>query len=716
MTQLIRLVQEEHGNLRGDRLPVPDTVVEVIERRLARLPAGCSDVLAVVAVVGREFTLELVHAVASLGAVPVAELLDVLERVGILNALPDQAASWEFTHDVLRSAVLSGIGAARRSEIHREVAEALALLRAQSVLVDPEELAFHYEATGTVAGRQCASVYAREAAERAQRLFAHEDAARQFGLALELGDENQMAVDDRLTLRLEEAKERFLAGHHERGRSTALLAADLARESSDPNALARVAIVMSRAGSRRSADRTAISLITDAIAGLADDDSPTKISLDASLALELRFVAPDRARLLSYDALRRAREQSDERALLDALIARRYVVWNADGADELLEIGAEIIELAPRIGRPEMASFGHLTRRLGFHELGDFSAMDAEMTAVSELAQWLRLPTDHARVAAHRAMRAATEGRYADALALLERASSIAIRADDTQFASQLVALRIVLARETHRVEDAFNLHSVLSAYVDSDPSVEAGLLGTMAVAGQVVPVARLRALVERLPERPESWLWLSHVAEAAFCAHHIGDLPSAEMLLRRLEPYAQGGHNVTCSPYVTFGAASYYAGLCALTTRDADRAVELLRTAVRDNDRMGARPWLLRSLVAYARALRARSSQGDEEAAVEAMARAIDLAGELEPCAAVTELRAAESDMASEAPPAGLLTERELSVLRLAAAGCTNDSAAQELSLSVKTIERHLGNVYTKLGVRNRAEATAWAARAGLA
>jgi len=35
---------------------------------------------------------------------------------------------------------------------------------------------------------------------------------------------------------------------------------------------------------------------------------------------------------------------------------------------------------------------------------------------------------------------------------------------------------------------------------------------------------------------------------------------------------------------------------------------------------------------------------------------------------------------------------------------------------VSVKTVERHLGNVYTKLGVRNRAEATAWAVREGLA
>lgn len=57
-------------------------------------------------------------------------------------------------------------------------------------------------------------------------------------------------------------------------------------------------------------------------------------------------------------------------------------------------------------------------------------------------------------------------------------------------------------------------------------------------------------------------------------------------------------------------------------------------------------------------------------------------------------------------------LTEREIDVLRLIAAGRTNKEAADELHLSVRTIERHVTNLYAKIGASNRAEATAYAFR----
>jgi DNA-binding NarL/FixJ family response regulator len=63
---------------------------------------------------------------------------------------------------------------------------------------------------------------------------------------------------------------------------------------------------------------------------------------------------------------------------------------------------------------------------------------------------------------------------------------------------------------------------------------------------------------------------------------------------------------------------------------------------------------------------------------------------------------------------PAGL-SAREAEVLRLAA-GRSNRAIAEELSLSAKTVENHLTNVYGKLGVDNRAAATAFAIRHGLA
>ncbi|HET9005524.1 MAG TPA: response regulator transcription factor, partial [Actinomycetes bacterium] len=58
----------------------------------------------------------------------------------------------------------------------------------------------------------------------------------------------------------------------------------------------------------------------------------------------------------------------------------------------------------------------------------------------------------------------------------------------------------------------------------------------------------------------------------------------------------------------------------------------------------------------------------------------------------------------------AGGLTAREVEVLRLVATGRTNRAIAAELVLSQRTVDRHVSNIFTKLGVPSRAAATAWA------
>ncbi len=58
---------------------------------------------------------------------------------------------------------------------------------------------------------------------------------------------------------------------------------------------------------------------------------------------------------------------------------------------------------------------------------------------------------------------------------------------------------------------------------------------------------------------------------------------------------------------------------------------------------------------------------------------------------------------------PAGL-TEREVKVLQLLAQGRTNREIASELLLSARTVQRHISNLYSKIDVRNRVEATAFA------
>ncbi len=57
-------------------------------------------------------------------------------------------------------------------------------------------------------------------------------------------------------------------------------------------------------------------------------------------------------------------------------------------------------------------------------------------------------------------------------------------------------------------------------------------------------------------------------------------------------------------------------------------------------------------------------------------------------------------------------LTEREREVLKLLAQGLSNKDIAQNLYLSVRTVEGHLANIYGKLHLRSRTEAALWAAQ----
>lgn len=55
-------------------------------------------------------------------------------------------------------------------------------------------------------------------------------------------------------------------------------------------------------------------------------------------------------------------------------------------------------------------------------------------------------------------------------------------------------------------------------------------------------------------------------------------------------------------------------------------------------------------------------------------------------------------------------LSQRELEVLRLLVAGCANKEIAARLAISLRTVEGHLGNIFSKLGVGSRTEAALYA------
>jgi DNA-binding CsgD family transcriptional regulator len=156
---------------------------------------------------------------------------------------------------------------------------------------------------------------------------------------------------------------------------------------------------------------------------------------------------------------------------------------------------------------------------------------------------------------------------------------------------------------------------------------------------------------------------------------------------------------------------AGHARGALHLAQGNAGAAVDPLRRAFAAWQQLGA-PYLaarLRALLARA-CLALDDAEGArlELAAAQEVFRRLGAAPDLAAADAL-ETRLGGPRDKGRALPRGL-TARELQVLRLIATGKTNKAIARELSLSEKTVDRHVSNIFTKVDVSSRAAATAFA------
>ena len=189
--------------------------------------------------------------------------------------------------------------------------------------------------------------------------------------------------------------------------------------------------------------------------------------------------------------------------------------------------------------------------------------------------------------------------------------------------------------------------------------------------------LARDAARLHTSDGEPEAALVLFGEAIAAF--HRAGNVPqlvitlaSVPALFERLE---------------RFDAAATLIGAMSQEPSSLHHVPELADIAARVRGRLGARA-----------------------AELEATGAAFDL--NVAAVYARQQIDAARRDPAPRERPArpGGLSRRELEVLRQVAAGRTSQEIAAELFISTRTAEHHIANIYTKIGVSNRAAATRWA------
>ena len=121
----------------------------------------------------------------------------------------------------------------------------------------------------------------------------------------------------------------------------------------------------------------------------------------------------------------------------------------------------------------------------------------------------------------------------------------------------------------------------------------------------------------------PRDANWLIGVTLLAEVCGALGDGARAEPLYALLEPYA--GRNVVVGRAATCnGAASRLLGTLAAAMRSWELAEGHFISALAMHERMGARPWVARTQLAYAEMLLARRRRGDKARARELLADAV--------------------------------------------------------------------------------------------
>jgi DNA-binding CsgD family transcriptional regulator len=154
---------------------------------------------------------------------------------------------------------------------------------------------------------------------------------------------------------------------------------------------------------------------------------------------------------------------------------------------------------------------------------------------------------------------------------------------------------------------------------------------------------------------------------------------------------------------------AAHATGLISLAEGNPAAALSPLRQAFSIWQRIDAPHVQARIRVLLARACSMLGDQEGAELELLAARSTFERLGAAPDLAALTELSHAKAlDMRG-------LSARELQILRLVAAGKTNKTIARECFLSVKTVDRHLSNIFLKLNVASRAAATAYAYEWGL-
>jgi DNA-binding CsgD family transcriptional regulator/tetratricopeptide (TPR) repeat protein len=301
----------------------------------------------------------------------------------------------------------------------------------------------------------------------------------------------------------------------------------------------------------------------------------------------------------------------------------------------------------------------------------------------------------------HRAELMQLHGAWPDAMDEVRQARD---RLSDPPGPPGVVGMACYQQAELHRLRGEFAQaeHGYRQA-LESGRQPQPGLAQLRLAQGQVdVAVAAIRTALDEAQDRAARSRMLAAYVEIVLAA---GDVQAARIAGDELAEIA-----ADFDAAFLHAVAAHWRGAVLLAEGDARAALVVLRRAWTAWQELEAPYEAARVRVLAGLACRELGDGDTAEMELDAARRVFQELG-----AAPALARLAKISRTAQAEAAGGLTTREVQVLALVAAGNSNRAIAAELFLSEKTVERHLSNIFTKLGVGSRTAAAAYAFERGI-
>lgn len=616
LREIVRLLLDEGGvervNELGERMP--HGVRAAVERRLDALSEQARTSLSLASVAGREFSLETLEVAGDASAEPLLAHLEQATAAGLVTEITESPGGYRFAHVLIRDALYTSLSGVRRARLHLRVGEAMERIHGRDLDLHLAELAHHFRQASDPVARRKAMSYAARAGERALALYAYEEGARQFQLALDDNDEPDQQCE--LLLRLADAQVR--AGDMAAGEQTCHRAAGLARDHDRPWQLAEAAVLLHDDPLEFGAfEPELVGLLDEALTGLGEDEPALRAKVLARLAMALSWApAGDgvecrelerRCQDLSDQAVALARDAGDDPAVLAyALGARNYVHAGPEHAYERLKVSDEMLRLADSCGSSGDRVWELQARRwrvITFAELSLFEEFDAEVEAYAKTADELRMPNYLAWVPLWRGLRAVMAGDLEAAGRLGAEARAAASDPPAPAVLQGYGAAQWTLCREQGRLGD---LEPILADFVERFPEQSgwrATLALTLTAAGRTEEAGRelVRLARDGFADVPRGCGWFLTMTRLAETCVLLNDADRAVVLYDLLLPYDH-----CCA--VAFGVAStgpvaLHLGRLAETLGRWPAARRHYEAAVEISRRLDAESWLVQALGHLSRA-----------------------------------------------------------------------------------------------------------------